>query len=160
MVDPDRLVNAEPFAGLEADELSLVAAIGTLVARPAGEVLFTLGGVTDSLWVVTRGLVELTFPLVVMGERTEISMEVCGRGQVVGWSALVPPHRLTMGGRVAEDARLASFDRTQLLSLCEQQPQLAVRLITNLAAVVGRRLQRAQALWVRELQRSVMEQSQ
>ncbi len=98
---------------------------------------------------------ELTFPLVVMGETKETRFQSLEPGRTLAWSALVPPHRLTMSARASTDAELLAFERGRVQQLLEQRPAAGYCVMANLSRVVAGRLNEVLALWVREVQRHV-----
>jgi CRP-like cAMP-binding protein len=153
MVDP--LAYAEVFAGLAAEQRRSVAAIAVERDAAAGEVLFRMGDLADALYVIRSGRVDLTFPLVVMGQVKETRFQSLEPGRTLAWSALVPPHRLTMSARAATHTQLIGFHRERLERLFDAEPELARVVMSNVARVVATRLHELLALWVREVQRNV-----
>jgi CRP-like cAMP-binding protein len=149
------LSRAEVFAGLSAEQRRGVAAVAVQRDAEAGEVLFRMGDEADALFVIERGRVELTFPLVVMGEPKETRFQSLEAGRTLAWSALVPPHRLTMTARAATRAQLLAFPRDRLRRLLDEDPRLGYAVTANVARVVATRLHELLALWVREVQRNV-----
>jgi len=130
------------------------------IARPqslrAGEYLFMLGDHADRLFVVVKGAVDLCFPLSLGGETRDISVETAPEGKTLGWSALVKPHRFTLSGRAVEDSEVCAFTRRDLLELFAIEPRIGYTFLTRISELVGIRHLRVQALWVRELQRTLM----
>jgi CRP-like cAMP-binding protein len=152
----DELVaGSEVFAGLSDEQRRSVAAIARERDAAAGEVLFRAGDEADALYVVRRGRVELTFPLVVMGQARDTRFQTLEPGRTLAWSALVPPHRLTMSARAATATELLAFPRERLRMLFDADPRLAHLVMANVARVVATRLHELLALWVREVQRNV-----
>lgn len=151
----ERLSEAELFAGLGEEACRALAALGRPRRVPPGEVLFRLGEEADEVFVIRRGRVELTFPLTVMGEPREIRFYSLEPGNTLAWSALVPPHRLTMSARTATEVELVGFARARLLALFSERPELGYAVMARLCRAVGGRFQEMSALWVREVQRNV-----
>ena len=151
----ETLGQAELFAGLSDADCLTLDALAHRRAYAAGEAPFRLGDEADALFVIRRGRVELTFPLQVMGETKETRFQSLEAGRTLAWSALVPPHRLTMGARASTDAELLVFDRPRLLAHLERHPAVGFVVMTNLSRVVAARLHEVLALWVREVQRNV-----
>lgn len=147
--------DAELFAGLSEEDAALVAALGREVNVMAGEPLFRLGDAAQVLYVLRRGRMELTFPLMVMGEQRETRFQSMEPGKTLAWSALVPPHRLTLSARATTHAALLGFDRDDLQRLLETHPSIGRVVMSNLAGVIATRLHEVMALWVREVQRNV-----
>lgn len=149
------LRQAELFTGLSDEECRTVEGLGRRRGAAAGEVLFRLGDAADELLVIQHGRVELTFPLVVMGETKDTRFQSLEPGRTLAWSALVPPHRLTMSARASTEVELLAFERARVLEHLERHPNVGFRVMSNLAHVVATRLQEVLALWVREVQRNV-----
>lgn len=155
MLELDSLESAELLAGLPEGHRRSLAALARERKASAGEVLFRLGEQADTFYVISRGRVDLTFPLLVMGETKEARFQTLESGRTLAWSALVPPHRLTMSARATTDVAMLAFDRRRVLDLFREQPAIGHVVMANLAGVVATRLHELLALWVREVQRNV-----
>ena len=151
----EKLTEAELFAGLSDEQARTLAGLASRRNAAAGETLFRLGDPADEFYVVRRGRVELTFPLVVMGETKDTRFQSLEAGRTVAWSALVPPYRLTLSARASTEVELLAFERTRVLQLFEQHPAMGHVVMSNLSRVVAARLHEVVALWVREVQRNV-----
>lgn len=145
----------ELFRGVEPAALEGLRALGQATEVPSGAVLFRLGDLADQLYVVLRGRIALAMPIHVRGAEQDLTVEEKGPLEVVGWSALIPPHHATLSARALLDSALFVLPGQALQQHLASDPVVGLRVMSNLAAVVGRRLHQAQALWVRELQRTV-----
>ena len=90
------MTQPELLQGLPVEAAERIMAMGTTVNLPSGTVLFRLGEPADRLFIVTRGRISLTLPIQVLGREENVLIEERGPGQAISWSALVPPHRLTL----------------------------------------------------------------
>lgn len=151
----ESLRDVELFRGLSEEHRRAVAAVATERRAAAGETLFRLGGHAEALFVIKRGRADLTFPLQVMGETREIRFQSLDAGRTLGWSALVPPHQLTMSARATTDLELVVLPGERLLAVLAAQPAIGHVVMANLAGVVAARFHELQELWVREIQRKV-----
>ena len=151
----EKLARAELFAGLSDDACRVLAGLARRRDADPGETLFRLGDPADEFYVIRRGRVELTFPLVVMGETKETRFQSLEAGRTLAWSALVPPYRLTMSARASTAVELLAFERARVLELFDELPRAGYVVMTNLSRVVATRLHELVALWVREVQRNV-----
>jgi CRP/FNR family cyclic AMP-dependent transcriptional regulator len=151
----ESVAGAELFAGLSDAQRRSVTGLARERTAGAGEVLFRLGDRADAFYVIRRGRVELTFPLMVRGEEKEARFQSLEPPRTLAWSALVPPHRATMSARGTTDVSLLAFDRDRVLALFEEQPAIGHVVMANLARVIATRLHELLALWVREVQRNV-----
>jgi CRP/FNR family cyclic AMP-dependent transcriptional regulator len=149
------MAQPELLQGLAPDAADRVRALGTSVILPSGTVLFRLGEEADRLFIVTRGRISLTLPLQVLGREENILIEERGPGQAISWSALIPPHRLTLTATAASDAEVLALPREALLAHFEREPDVGYVIARHAVAVAGQRLQVFQAMWLREMQRLV-----
>ncbi|HEY3355047.1 MAG TPA: cyclic nucleotide-binding domain-containing protein [Polyangia bacterium] len=141
--------------GLSAAHAEALLGLGERVAVASGAPLFALGADADRLYLVERGRIALTLPITVRGADQDIFVEEKAAGETVGWSALVPPHRFTLSARAIAEAELLALPRAPLLALLAAEPALGFAVMSNMAAVIGRRLLKLQTMWVREVQRVV-----
>ena len=146
---------AELFKDLSAEDAGKVLELGTRVTLSAGSELFGLGDEADNLYLITRGRIRLTLPMQVRGQQENILVEERGPGQIVGWSALIPPYRFTLKAVAPLDAEVMSLPRQRLREHFAANPEAGYTLGLNLATVVGERLQLFQAMWLREMQRAI-----
>lgn len=150
------LRQAELFEELGEDGIGRLATISRIRTLAAGDYLFLLGDQADYLYIVVKGKVDLCFPLVLGGVVKDIPVESATAGKTLGWSAMVKPYRFTLSARAAEPADVIGFPRHELQQVFEAAPGLGIRFLTNLSELVGIRLLTFQALWVRELQRTLV----
>ncbi len=141
--------------GLSEEETAALLALGTTVSLRRGEHLFRLGGVADAVYVVEQGRVALTLPMRIRNGEEEVVVEEKNPGETLGWSGLVPPHRFTLNATAAVPSELRRFGRADLLEHFRARPEVGYRVTSNLAAVMGHRLQVFQTMWLREMQRTV-----
>jgi len=141
--------------GLSPEDAGTVLALGVPVALGAGEVLFGLGANAESLYLIRRGRIALTLPMQIGGREEDVVIEEHEPGQMLGWSALVPPHRFTLKATAPLPTEVLAFRRTDLLQYCAANPRVGQVVALNIAAVIGQRLQLFQAMWLRQMQRVV-----
>jgi len=125
---------------LDAPARSALAAIGRIVAVPAGSVLMREGETNDVMAIVLDGRVSLRM---LIPERGQVSIVTIEPGDVVGWSAMVPPYRATSTAVVLTDTELAQFDGPRLRELIANNAELAAQLYPVLLKAVARRLEGA-----------------
>jgi len=122
---------------------------------PSGASLFRLGDPAECLFLTESGRIRLTLPMQVRGREEDVLIEEKLPGQTVGWSALIPPYRFTLTATAALETEVIALSREALRSYFESEPSAGYKIGLNLAIVVGRRLQLVQAMWLREVQRTV-----
>lgn len=145
----------ELFRGLSATEIHRLSTIGTVRSLRAGEYLFLLGDSAECLCVVLDGHIDLCFPINVGGMVKDVAVERLGAGNTLGWSALVKPFRFTLSARAVEAAEIIAFTRHDLLDVFDANPTIARVVLAGISELVGNRLSMFQALWARELQRTL-----
>jgi CRP/FNR family transcriptional regulator, cyclic AMP receptor protein len=149
----------ELLTGLSSAEMEQVTALGTRITVPSGASLFKLGDPADRIYLLERGRIHLTLPMQIRGRDEEILVEEKSPGQTVGWSALIPPHRFTLSARAPLTSEVIAFPRERLQGYLESSPGTAYKIVSNLALVMGRRLQLLQTMWLREMHRTVEQRS-
>ncbi len=143
----------EIIRGLEPANAAEVTALGIQRILPAGSVLFELGAEADHLFLVVRGRANLTLPIQLEGRPQDMLVEERGPGQMLGWSAIIPPHQFTLKVTAPLEAEFLAFPRDELLAHLANRPEVGYVVMRNLAATVGQRLQTLQVMWLREVQR-------
>lgn len=145
----------ELFQGIPPEEAEKVLALGKKVRMSSGASLFRLGDPARCLYLINSGQVRLTVPMHLRGQEEEVLMEEKGPGQTVGWSALIPPYRFTLSAATSVETEAITLSREALHTFIEHDPSIGARLCLNVGIVIGRRLQTLQAMWLREMQRTI-----
>jgi CRP/FNR family transcriptional regulator, cyclic AMP receptor protein len=145
----------ELLNGLSPAEADQVLALGTRITVPSGGPLFRLGDPADRLFLTERGRIRLTLPMLVRDRQEDILIEEKSPGETVGWSALVPPYRFTLSASAPLETEVIALSREALCGFCDASPAVGYKIGMNLAILVGQRLQLVQAMWLREMQRTV-----
>lgn len=145
----------ELLKDLTAEEARKVLALGSRMTMPRGAFLFRLGDPAERLFLIERGQISLTLPMRVRGVEEDVVVEERTSGQTVGWSALIPPYKFTLAATAPLEAEVIALPREALLKYFAVNPAVGYKITLNLAVVVGHRLQLFQAMWLREMQRTV-----
>jgi CRP-like cAMP-binding protein len=124
-------------AGLSQHARVRLADAARLVDYPASAVILREGDETGVFAVMVRGRVALRMRVPERGPVTILTVEP---GDVVGWSALVPPHRSTSTAVATEATTLIVFEARALRRLLEADLALAATLYPRLLEAIGRRL--------------------
>jgi len=141
--------------GLSDDETTALWALGATIHAPAGTVLFDLGDPANRVFQVLNGRVSLTLPMQVRERLEDVMVEERLGGETLGWSGLIPPNLYTLKASAPIDTELLAFPRDDLLRHFAGNPNVAVIVTQNVAAVIGHRLKVFQTMWTREMQRTV-----
>jgi CRP-like cAMP-binding protein len=146
---------AELLKDLTPEETQQVLALGTPVTVASGASLFRLGDPADRLFLIERGRIMLTLPMRIRGQQEEVVVEERSTGQAVGWSALIPPYKFTLAATAPLETAVIALPRESLGKYFAANPAAGYKIALSLAIVVGHRLQLFQAMWLREMQRTV-----
>ncbi len=150
---------SELLKNLSAEDVQRILALGTRVVLPTGASLFRLGDPAERLFLIERGRIRLTLPMQVRGNEEDVVVEERTAGQTVGWSALIPPHKFTLAATAPIETEVIVLPREELRKHFVAYPVVGYKFTLSLAVVIGHRLQLFQAMWLREMQRTVEQHS-
>lgn len=150
---------SELLKNLSAEDVQKILALGTRVVLPTGASLFRLGDPAERLFLIERGRIRLTLPMQVRGNEEDVVVEERTAGQTVGWSALIPPHKFTLAATAPIETEVIVLPREELCKHFVAYPVVGYKFTLSLAVVIGHRLQLFQAMWLREMQRTVEQHS-
>ena len=143
------------FADIANTAIEELCELGQTISFSAGHVLFERAADAQELMILQEGVIELLFPVSILGATREVAMESKRPGDLVAWSALISPYHFTLSARCMSDCTLLSFTRDALTTYFETDPATGYRFMSNLAGVIGRRLQAMQTIWMHDLQASL-----
>ena len=103
----------------------------------AGDVILHEGADTETFGIVLDGRVALRL---LVPERGAVTVMTVEPGDVVGWSALVPPYRATSTAVAVEPTRLLAFESAPLRKALQEDPALAATVYPRVLEAVARRL--------------------
>lgn len=141
MVSVETLRRYPFFAGASPSTLRDIAEISEETTFAAGEPIFRQGDQAQLLYFLMEGEVEVVIEFPEAGK--EQAVETLVPGDMVGWSALVPPYERTFMIRPISNVRALTIDGPRLRELCERDPSLGHRLLQKVAAVLAKRLDAA-----------------
>ncbi|HJP88851.1 MAG TPA: cyclic nucleotide-binding domain-containing protein [Candidatus Limnocylindrales bacterium] len=104
--------------------------------EPGGEIL-RAGAPTPFLAAVERGRVALRLRVPERGRVTIVTVEP---GELLGWSAVVAPHRATVDAVATTPTRLIAYDAAALRERLADDCELAARLLPLVLESVSERL--------------------
>lgn len=123
-------------ADLAPETAARLVACARLLVLPAGHELFHEGSESRELGVVRRGRVGLRVHVPARGEVTILTVEP---GDIVGWSAIVPPFRASSTATALEEVEILVFDGPSLRDLLADTA-LAAAFYPRVLQAVARRL--------------------
>jgi CRP-like cAMP-binding protein len=136
--DPVAALSASWFgAGLSPEAIARLAEIAELKDVEVGTELTREGQVTEAFAIVLSGRVALRM---LVPERGMVTILTVEPGDVVGWSAIVAPHRGTATAICIEPVRLLEMRGEALRSLLRSDYALAASVYPRVLQAVSRRL--------------------
>jgi signal-transduction protein with cAMP-binding, CBS, and nucleotidyltransferase domain len=134
MISKKRIENSELFAGLTEESLQALAGICQLESGQKGKLLCQDGTVAEKLYILEEGKVIIKF-------KSGFSFDISVPGQILGWSALINPHRFKADAICEEDSQLISIKSCDFFELCRQHRDLGFFVMNNLSGIIFKRLQ-------------------
>jgi CRP/FNR family transcriptional regulator, cyclic AMP receptor protein len=140
MISPEVLRRYPYFAGVSEASLKQIAMIAEEKCVPAGTVLFREGDPASFLSIIIRGEVNIQY---LLGNGELRTVDTLVPGDLLGWSAIVEPYKYTAIGTTTKETDLARLDAVKLRQLCDSDTLLGYRLTTEVAKLLGNRLEGA-----------------
>jgi CRP/FNR family cyclic AMP-dependent transcriptional regulator len=140
MISPEVLRRYPYFAGVDENSVKAVAMIAEETCVPAGKQMFSEGDPADAMNIITKGEVRIQY---VLGDGQRRTVDTLVDGEILGWSALVPPFKYTAIGTTSKETNLVTIQAKKLRDLCEKDPLLGYRLATEIAKLLASRLEGA-----------------
>ena len=124
-------------AGLSPEAVARLAGIAELRAIEPGTALTHEGALTEALGIVLTGRIALR---TLVPERGMVTILTVEPGDIVGWSAIVPPHRATSEAIAIEPVTLLEIPGERLRALLRADHALAASVYPRVLQAVSRRL--------------------
>jgi CRP-like cAMP-binding protein len=137
MVSPEELRRYRYFAAAPGQVLKALAVICSARHFTAGERLLEEGNPATHLMVIKAGQVDIIYRL---GDGREVVADSASSGDVVSWSAVLAPHRLTASVVGSKDGELIAIDGKSLREMCDNEAPLGYQLMMELAKGLRDRL--------------------
>ena len=132
------LSEVELFQGIEEKDLALFANHAEHVEVKSGDMLFRTEDLTDALYVIASGSIQLFDN---QGER-ERSLTVFSENEFIGETILIAsPHRQGVCARLLSDGILYRFEREKLHALLSNRGDLALKISATISQIIIRRME-------------------
>lgn len=122
---------------LPTSAMARLETIARSTTHAAGDVIIREGDVTGSIGIVTRGRVALRLRVPERGPTTILTVEA---GDIIGWSAIVPPHRATSTVVALVTTDVIALDGAALRDAMDADPVLAAAFYRAVSEALARRL--------------------
>ncbi len=154
MVSPQLIKRYPFFGGLTEEQVKQIAILGEEEIVQKDDVLFETGEEVDELFLVEKGEFGLYLQATDRHKKHSIVSQLMGTvemegvlvstvepGEVVGWSALIPPHEATATVMALEDSLVITLSGMKLRELFDQDRGFECVMIQKVAQVIRKRLQ-------------------
>ena len=142
MVSPELLRRYSYFSPIRHDTLRKVAMVSNEKVIPGGQTVFHEWDRADYLYVILKGEVNIHYAL---PSGAQSIVDTLGEGDIIVWSALVAPYRTIGSGTTSRETRVVAIEAAKLRELCDEDPQLGFRLMTEVVKVLSQRLEGTRA---------------
>jgi len=140
MVSVEILKSFSLFSGLGQTELAEIAKLCRERAYERDSLIFTIGGSATDVYLLETGKVDIQIEFKIHDYEMVTTVYTVGRGEIFGWSALVPPHRLTASARCEGKADVIMINGKELMEFLQKDKRVGYVVMRNLSAVISSRL--------------------
>lgn len=134
-----RVVQAQPFfSGFEEEWLNLVVGCARNQIIPEGQFLFREGEAANQFFLLREGQVALESHV---PRREPLVIETLSKGEILGWSWLLPPYRWHFDAYARTKLHILTFDASCLRQKMEQNPAFGYELFKRFMPIAVQRLQ-------------------
>ncbi|MGB5679072.1 MAG: cyclic nucleotide-binding domain-containing protein [Gammaproteobacteria bacterium] len=135
----DFLAHSSLFEGFDLTLLNWIAHQAVVKAYAENDCLFIQDSIADHLYLLIDGRIGFAYRDA-GSNRCVFLRAMEGAGDPIGWSALVDPRRYRITAQALEPAHLVAIPGDTLLKLCEQKPQVGVRIMQRILQIIRSRL--------------------
>jgi CRP/FNR family cyclic AMP-dependent transcriptional regulator len=140
MVSTEILQSFSLFSGLSRTELAGIAKLCRERTYESGSVIFTIGGSATEVYLLETGKVDIQIEFKIYEYETIATVYTVGKREIFGWSALVPPHRLTASARCQGKADVIMINGKELIEFLDEDRRIGYVVMRNLSALISSRL--------------------
>ena len=140
MISPEALRRYHYFGNIGEESLKALAMIAEEKEVPGGTEMFREGDPADTLHVITQGEVEIRY---LLGSGEERTVDTLVGGELLCWSAMIEPYKVTAIGTTTKDTALICLDGKKVRDLCDSDPRLGYQLTKEISKLLAQRLESA-----------------
>ncbi|UCE23191.1 MAG: aspartate ammonia-lyase [Candidatus Zixiibacteriota bacterium] len=134
------LARIELFNDLAPDERELIAGSAEIVQLDPGQFLFQENSPRKKLWMIHSGEVEL-FKKSPLGEEKRLTL--FSKYDFLGEGALMDQYPHSTSARALLKTTLVTISRDRFHELCQEKPEIGIKLLSQVARVISRRMRQA-----------------
>ena len=135
----DFLAHSSLFEGLDSEVLNWISHQAVIKTCAENDYLFIQDSIADYLYLLIDG--RIGFVCRDPSRTRSIFLRAMeGPGEPIGWSALVDPRRHRLSAQALEPVHVVAIPGDTLQKLCEQHPQVGVRIMQRVLQIIRSRL--------------------
>jgi len=152
----EALRGCEVFFALTDEELKQIVPLCREERHAKDSLVFREDDEAKTLYILQEGQVRLEYEICPQPDYCQDATILLDQpGDVMGWSSLVKPRRLTAFGHCLTDVRVIAVDSKALNELMEQNGHIGFVIVKELAGMINRRLKDAKGLTLHRLMGSL-----
>ncbi|MGD8324274.1 MAG: cyclic nucleotide-binding domain-containing protein [Gammaproteobacteria bacterium] len=125
------------FSDLDDEELDFLAGAAVTEHMEPGHVVFRHGERARYFYLILSGEIAIEIPAI---EGPTLFLQHLKRGQVLGWSWLIPPYQWSFMARTEQPVDVIRFDGATVLKRCESDAEFGYHLLRAFSAMMSERL--------------------
>jgi len=137
MIAPELISRYPFFAGLEPQQLEILAKTAEGITTKVGESIFHESDELRYFYIVVEGAVGIVRE---KEDKGDTVVSAVGPGHAFAWSALVSPHLATASAKALTDCWLIGFDRKRLMHAFGKDCRLGYRIMEKIIQISRDRL--------------------
>ena len=134
----DRVMQHPFFAGIDPTLVHAMASKAEVRTYAVGEMLVREGRTAEEFFLIQDGKVALE---VGAADRGSITVETIGRGEILGWSWLVPPFRWRFDARAIKPTEVIAINAAAARYALAAHPAIGYQFLLKFLPVVAERLE-------------------
>ncbi len=140
MISSEILKGFNLFQGLSEKQLEEISKLCREKTYDEGSVIFTIGGFATDVYLLKTGKIDIQIEFKIYDYEILATIYTVSKGEIFGWSALVPPHRLTASARCKEKAEVIMMNGKDLMDFLEKNRDIGYLVMKNLNSIISSRL--------------------
>ena len=124
------------FKDLEPKYFDVILSCASNVRFKAEEIILREGESADKFYLIRDGRIAIY-----IAQPHLITIQTIQKGDILGWSWLIPPYRYRFSARSVEDTRAIALDGKCLRGKCQENREMGYELLRRLVSVFTERLE-------------------
>jgi CRP/FNR family transcriptional regulator, cyclic AMP receptor protein len=131
------LKKSKLLQGADLTQLNKLVSLASEVEYKPGEAIVTEGDEAKKLYIIEKGLADV---LLELGTGRMSKFQTVSDYDVIGWSAMVPPHIYSSTVKAIHKTKALAFDGQVLRDLAQTDRDLGYALYNGIVGIVAERL--------------------